>query len=130
MEQDASNELEMTKSRALNKFLNMKLTTLTLSALLASVEISRKKIHNALVNFKTETLIEKRTQIKVLEKEIEKFSTERDALEETRVGAFLFSALLCFACSEAQLIVRVLTHITLFWPRVLTWGAGWRGGRN
>ena len=85
MEQAAADELEMTKTRALNKYLNMKLTTLNLSALLASVEISRKKMHNALSNYKTETLIEKRTQIKVLEKEIEKFASEKDALEETRV---------------------------------------------
>ena len=84
MEQAAKDELRTTKLQAKKKYLDMKLTTMNLSALLASVEISRKKIHNALVSYKTDMLIEKRTQIKVLEKDIDKLSLERDGLEETR----------------------------------------------
>ena len=84
MEQAAKDELRTTKLQAKKKYLDMKLTAINLSALLATVEISRKKIHNALVSYKTNLLIEKRTQIKVLEKDIDKLTLERDGLEETR----------------------------------------------
>merc|ERR1711907_763652 len=84
MEQAANDELRTTKLQAKKKYLDMKLTAINLSALLATVEISRKKIHNALVSYITNMLIEKRTQIKVLEKDIDKLTLERDGLEETR----------------------------------------------
>jgi chromosome segregation ATPase len=51
---------------------------------LVNVESCRKKIYGVLVSYKTETLIENRSQIKQLEREIEKLQTERDALEEGR----------------------------------------------
>merc|ERR1711988_383 len=55
-----------------------------LSALLADIEDQRKKIHRILTQFRTEELMEKRTLIRVLEKDFERLTMEKDSLEEQR----------------------------------------------
>merc|ERR1711988_1178314 len=55
-----------------------------LSALLADIEDQRKKIHRTLTQFRTEELMEKRTLIRVLEKDFERLTMEKDSLEEQR----------------------------------------------
>ena len=84
LEENAKEELESVKSKASNELNETKLNLLKLSCLLVGVESTRKKINSTLVSYKTEFLIEKRSHIKYLEKEIDKLTTERDACEELR----------------------------------------------
>ena len=67
--------------RAMNE---MTLAAMKLSALLMDIEEIRKKTHNTLVGYKSEELIEKRTLIKVLERDLERMTMEKDSLEEQR----------------------------------------------
>lgn len=87
MENDAKAELDRVQEKSFKEMNEMKLNVLKLSSCLVNVEASRKKIHGFIVSYKTESLIERRSQIKQLEKEIDKLTTERDALEENRDNA-------------------------------------------
>jgi len=60
------------------------LSVLKLASLLCEVETSRKKAHAVLLNYKSDELIEKRTLIRVLEKDLERLTMEKDSLEEQR----------------------------------------------
>jgi hypothetical protein len=83
-DEEAAAALEKVSTKAQKKLDNMTLTALQFSAVLAQTEGARKRMHESLVSYKTETLIEKRTQIKMLERDLERLNAERDNLEEQR----------------------------------------------
>jgi predicted nucleic acid-binding Zn-ribbon protein len=62
----------------------VQLGMLRLSNVLSEVEAMRRKINAVLVSYKTDVLGEKRTQIKLAEKELERICSERDAFEQER----------------------------------------------
>lgn len=62
----------------------MTLAAMKLTALINEVEEARKRLHGVLASHKAELLVDKRTRIRQLEKEIERVASERDSLEEQR----------------------------------------------
>ena len=79
--QESEERAQRDFQRAMNE---MTLAAMKLSALLMEVEEIRKKTHQTLVGYKSDELIEKRTLIKVLERDLERLTMERDSLEEQR----------------------------------------------
>jgi len=62
----------------------MTLAAMKLSGLLQDIEEVRADTQRILVGYRSEELLEKRTQIKVLERDLERLTMERDSLEEQR----------------------------------------------
>merc|ERR1711937_653923 len=83
-DQEAAATLEKVQRKAQSKVDQMTLTGMQYSGVLVNVEKVRERLHGTLVNYKQETLIEKRTQIKMLERDLDKLTVERDNLEEQR----------------------------------------------
>jgi len=60
------------------------LAVLKLSALLQDVETARISTHTILTNHRTHELVQSRSKIQVLEKDLERLTMEKDALEEQK----------------------------------------------
>ena len=84
MEQDFENREKKLAEEMANEQNEMILAALKLASLLGDIEDQRKKIHRTLTQFRTEELMEKRTLIRVLEKDFERLTMEKDSLEEQR----------------------------------------------
>jgi predicted nucleic acid-binding Zn-ribbon protein len=83
-DEEAAEQLAKVQKKATSKLDQMTLSAMQFSGTLAKVEKSRAVMYDALVNYKTDMLIEKRTQIRMIEKDVERLTQERDSLEETR----------------------------------------------
>ena len=83
-DKEAATTLEKVQRKAQSKTEQVTLTAMQYSGAMVAVEKARLKLHDVLVNFKQDALIEKRTQIKMLERDLDKFTAERDNLEEQR----------------------------------------------
>ena len=84
MEKDFEEREKILALDMINEQNEMILAALKLSALLADIEDQRKRAHRILTQFRTEELMEKRTLIRVLEKDFERLTMEKDSLEEQR----------------------------------------------
>ncbi len=84
MELDFENREKKLAEEMTNEQNEMVLAALKLASLLGDIEDQRKKIHRTLTQFRTEELMEKRTLIRVLEKDFERLTMEKDSLEEQR----------------------------------------------
>ena len=83
-DKEAAATLEKVQRKAMSKVDQMTLTAMQYCGTMVNVEKVRGRLHDTLVNYKQETLIEKRTQIKMLERDLDKLTQERDSLEDTR----------------------------------------------
>lgn len=83
-ERTLAEKFAITNDETMHKLESVILLGMKLSALLLDVEKSRRGMHQVLSSYKTEVLIEKRTQIRLFEKELERLVEERDVLEEQR----------------------------------------------
>jgi len=84
MEKDFEEREKLLERDLMNEQNEMVLAALKLAELLTEVEVMRKRTHKILTNYRTDELLEKRTQIRVLEKDFERLTIEKDALEEQR----------------------------------------------
>lgn len=84
MEKDFEEREKILTVDMMNEQNEMILASMKLSALLADIEDQRKRAHRILTQFRTEELLEKRTLIRVLEKDFERLTMEKDSLEEQR----------------------------------------------
>jgi len=84
MEKDFDEREKLLERDLMNEQNEMVLAALKLAELLSEVEVMRKRTHKILTNYRTDELLEKRTQIRVLEKDFERLTIEKDALEEQR----------------------------------------------
>jgi hypothetical protein len=67
----------------MNEQNEMVFAALTLAELLTKVEVMRKRTHKILTNYRIDELLEKRTQIRVLEKDFERLTIKKDALRNS-----------------------------------------------
>jgi hypothetical protein len=84
LRRDQSEELQRANSEAKVKMEDFVMLVLKLSNLMVQSEGARARIYATLTTFKSDMLIEKRTGIKLLEKEISRLSDEKEVLEERR----------------------------------------------
>ena len=84
MELDFENREKKLAEEMANEQNEMILAALKLASLLGDIEDQRNRIHRTLTQFRTEELMEKRTLIRVLEKDFERLTMEKDSLEEQR----------------------------------------------
>lgn len=83
-EKDVLDEKMQMKKELQQRSENMILVALKYSSLLAEVEAARKKVLAVLSTHKADILAERRTQIRMVEKELERIGVERDSFEEQR----------------------------------------------
>jgi hypothetical protein len=79
--QEREAQLQKEFQRNMNE---MTLAAMKLSGLLQDIEEVRADTQRILVGHRSEELLEKRTQIKVLERDLERLTMERDSMEEQR----------------------------------------------
>ena len=84
MEKDFEERERLLERDMMNEQNEMVLAALKLAELLTELESMRQRTHKILTNYRTDELLEKRTQIRVLEKDFERLTMEKDALEEQR----------------------------------------------
>ena len=79
-----SSLLDSTKETLTRKVEKVTLLGLRLSDLLAQSENSRKAMNEALTQYKSSALVEKRAQIRMTELELERMGSDRDVMEDER----------------------------------------------
>jgi hypothetical protein len=80
----AANDTLRAKAETQKRCDQLSLGMLRISGLISEVEQMRRKVNGVLTTYKTDILGEKRTQIKLAEKELERICNERDAFEQER----------------------------------------------
>lgn len=80
-----SSQLAEAESLHAEKLNAMTYAAIQISALVQATENSRKRTYATLTSHKTEVVVERRSQIRLFEKELQRMSNEREALEDGRL---------------------------------------------
>jgi hypothetical protein len=83
-DKETLNRIETVRKQCMHQVNNVTLVAMKLQALVAEVEVSRKKSHAVLTTHKIQGLAMYRTKIKMIEKDLERLTMEKDQYEETR----------------------------------------------
>eukprot|EP01034_Spumella_vulgaris_P024755 gene24755-31132_t len=81
---EARKRHDATKREMQTKLNESTLLAMQLTALLQDVEANRKKSHSILSGYKSEDIATKRSAVRLLERELERITLEKDSLEEQR----------------------------------------------
>ena len=81
---DASEELAQAEQASKSKLDDFIVLGMNLASVISQVQDAREKVYGTLTSYKTDVLIEKRTHIKLFEKEINRLADEKELMDEQR----------------------------------------------
>lgn len=84
MQKDAQADLAQVQQESKERLEDLIMLVFRLSKLIVDTEMMRSRLNSTLTTYKTDVLVEKRTSIKLLEKELTRLGEEKALLEEQR----------------------------------------------